>query len=326
MHFSNYFRGLIIMKFSVVITTYNYSKFLYRCVTSVINQNHIDSEILIVDDGSTDNTKIIVATIKHEYPNKSVKYIWQENAGVSSARNHGLAEANGEYIWFLDADDYLMNNSLQFIGQHISNNPNIDMLFGGYAAIYKDKIVDKYPSELSPSRHTNFKNFIKKNIRGITIGATIIRKPLLHKYIFPENIQVGEDFVLISKVLAASNQCFSLQEIIVNKRRDSESSLRNNHSKGATSQINCVEALFGDPNLDKKYKKYKNYFISTKYLPASRSYYYIENYKKSVSCYLAAISKYPLAIFRIRYLNIFIKSLYKLIKTSLITNSKLTFS
>ncbi len=314
------------MKLSIVITSYNYSQFLYRCVISVINQNHLDSEILIVDDGSTDSTRNIVETIIREHSHCSIKYIWQENMGVSSARNHGIAEANGEYIWFLDADDYLIKNSLQIIEQYISRNPNIDMLFGGYAAIYIDKIVDKFPSKLSLSRHINFKNFIKRKVRGITIGATIIRKALLHKYMFSENLHVGEDYVLISKILAVSDQCFSLQEILVNKRRDSEISLRNNHTKAAVSQVNCVEALFGDSNLDNKHKKHKNYFISTKYLPASRSYYYIEDYKKSVSCYLSAISKYPLAVLRTKYLKIFIKSLYMLIKTRLISNSKLTFS
>ena len=295
-------------------------------MTSVTNQNYSDYEIIIVDDGSTDDTKDVAQSIRAEFPNQHIKYIWQENYGVSSARNNGITASSGEYIWFLDADDYLVEDSMQKIDEYINNKPETDMLFGGYAAIYENNIVDKFPSELRSSRYDNFKKFIKRKIRGLTIGATIIRKSLLLKYTFPKNVHIGEDYVMFAKILGESDNCYSLQEIIVNKSRDRETSLRNDHSKGATSQINCVAALFDDPNIDSKHSKHKNYFIATKYLPASRSYLHLGEYRKSISCYITAVSKYPLAVFRIKYLKIFLKSLYKLVRVKLSSNSKLTFS
>lgn len=312
------------MKFSVVITTYNYAHYIYRCVSSVTNQQHQESEIIIVDDGSTDDTKNIILKLQQEYPNHLIKYIWQENTGVSSSRNRGIEESNGEYIWFLDADDYLTKDSIQVMDHHISHYLNIDMIFGGYTAIYQDRIVEKYPSQLSLSKYNNFKNFIKRNFRGITIGATIIKKSYLLQYKFPEHIHVGEDYVVFAKILGASDHCFSIQEIIVNKSRDSQTSLRNDHSKGALSQINCVAALFDDPNIDSKHSKHRNYFISTKYLPASRSYYHTGEYRKSITCYTTALSKYPLAVFRTKYLKIFINSLFKVVKSKLTASSKVT--
>lgn len=311
------------MKFSVIIPTYNYSQYLHRCLASITKQKYLDCEIIIVDDGSTDNTKEIVKEIQHEFPNYSINYIWQKNNGLSSARNHGIKEAKGNYIWFLDADDYLSNNSLHIIDDYLDNNPNTEMLFGGYKAIYKNKTVDKYPSRLSECIYKNFKNFIKRKFRGLTIGATIIKKELTLKYSFPENVDIGEDYILFAKILGTSNQCHSLQKILVNKSRNSGTSLRNDYKKGAYSQINCVPALFGDADINRDHCKLKNYFTSTKYLSASRCYYHLKEYQKSISCYFTAVSKYPPAIFRMKYLRIILKSLHRLIRTKLSPDSKL---
>lgn len=88
---------------SVIIPTYNREKFIRNSIMSVINQTYKNIEIIVIDDGSTDNTKQCIENIKHLNPN--LKYIYKENAGVSSSRNVGIRNANGEYIAFLDSDD-----------------------------------------------------------------------------------------------------------------------------------------------------------------------------------------------------------------------------
>lgn len=91
---------------SVVITSYNYGKYLGDCIESVLNQSHNAHEIIVVDDGSIDNTRDVVS----KYP---VKYIYQKNKGLSGARNTGISNATGEYIMCLDADDMLRYNALE---------------------------------------------------------------------------------------------------------------------------------------------------------------------------------------------------------------------
>jgi len=88
------------MRISVVIPTFNRIKYLDRAIGSVINQTLKPAEVIVVDDGSNDGTKSLVA---QRYP--SVKYIWQENSGVSSARNRGIKQAKSEWIALLDSDD-----------------------------------------------------------------------------------------------------------------------------------------------------------------------------------------------------------------------------
>ena len=85
---------------SVVIPTYNYGRFIAEAIRSVFDQTLLPSEVIVVDDGSTDNTADIVREFR-----EVVKYVRQENAGVCAARNRGVLESTGELIAFLDADD-----------------------------------------------------------------------------------------------------------------------------------------------------------------------------------------------------------------------------
>ena len=96
---------------SVIIPVYNVEEYLRECVDSVLNQTYKDSEIILVDDGSTDSS----GEICDEYVEKDerISVIHQKNGGLSDARNTGLANANGKYIYFLDSDDYIAPNALE---------------------------------------------------------------------------------------------------------------------------------------------------------------------------------------------------------------------
>ena len=87
--------------FSVIIPAYNAEKFIARAVKSVLDQNYSDFELIILDDGSTDGTKAQI----EQFADNRIRYIYEENGGVSAARNKGIIESKGQYICFLDADD-----------------------------------------------------------------------------------------------------------------------------------------------------------------------------------------------------------------------------
>lgn len=112
---------------SVIIPVYNVEKYLEYCLTSVINQTYVNNEIILIDDGSTDKSGYICDKWANKY--KNIKVIHQKNKGLSGARNTGLNNANGEYITFLDSDDYIHPQMLEILEYGISKE-NADLSLG----------------------------------------------------------------------------------------------------------------------------------------------------------------------------------------------------
>lgn len=114
------------MKLSIIITVFNKEQFIERCLQSCINQlstQHDLYEILVINDGSTDNSKVLIEKYLTEQDN--IRLISQDNMGLSIARNNGVKEAKGEYVWFVDADDYIVENAVALILEASANSPDV---------------------------------------------------------------------------------------------------------------------------------------------------------------------------------------------------------
>ena len=136
--------------FSVIIPVYNRASFLRVAAESVLMQTFSDYELLIIDDGSTDNTK---ETVKR-FTGGAVKYIYQKNRGVSSARNKGVKKAKGEFICFLDSDDRWRAEKLEITQGYIKNNPSYKIfhteeIWYRKGALLSQKIYHKKPKNRS---------------------------------------------------------------------------------------------------------------------------------------------------------------------------------
>lgn len=124
---------------SIAIPIYNAEKFLPRCLDSIINQGISDWELLLIDDGSTDHSGLIADDYAAE--DKRVKVVHQANKGQSAARNRGMDMASGQYLMFVDADDWLEEGYLQFMLSHIGD---ADMLQTGYRRITPEgKLIEQ---------------------------------------------------------------------------------------------------------------------------------------------------------------------------------------
>lgn len=125
---------------SVIVPVYNAEKFLNRCIDSVLNQSFSNFELLLIDDGSTDKS----AEIYNEYISKDnrVKVILQNNSGPAAARNTGVKNAIGEYIFFLDADDYITQNSLEIL--FLNYVGDVDLVIGNFSKLMPNgNIIDQ---------------------------------------------------------------------------------------------------------------------------------------------------------------------------------------
>ena len=126
---------------SIIIPVYNTECFLERCLQSVLSQDATDYEVILVDDGSTDNSGDICNRYAGENPNVSVYHT--PNTGVSGARNYGLSKACGEYIMFVDSDDEIPQNSISSMLQY-----RVDLVVGGYLRSILDEKIYYLPRQL----------------------------------------------------------------------------------------------------------------------------------------------------------------------------------
>lgn len=109
------------MTFSLIVPVYNVEKYLAKCLDSILNQTYTDFEIIVVNDGSPDNSQAIIDEYSEKYPDKIKAYI-KENGGLSDARNFGIERAQGDYLLFVDSDDYLSSELLCRLKKVIDSN------------------------------------------------------------------------------------------------------------------------------------------------------------------------------------------------------------
>ncbi|MEO8721066.1 MAG: glycosyltransferase family A protein [Ginsengibacter sp.] len=128
--------------FSVIITTYNRSSLLLRALDSIICQTEHDWEVIIVDDGSTDDTKLTIAPYLAQ--GKGIKYFWQEPQGAPSAKNKGAFLAKGKYITFLDSDDEYYPCHLQSRKKLLQTHPEVGFLYGGAKVMGNKYVPDRF--------------------------------------------------------------------------------------------------------------------------------------------------------------------------------------
>lgn len=184
------------LKISVIIPVYNAEKTLHRCVDSILVQTFSDFEVLLIDDGCKDNS----GKICDEYAKKDsrVKVIHKVNGGVSSARNMGLDNAKGEWITFIDTDDYVVNTYLECL---IANAEDADMIVCGFKHFYQGEenhmvLREVYLDKLYDD--SNISDLLSKRIEGLpfrTPWAKLFRRSILvdNSITFDESMKLGED-------------------------------------------------------------------------------------------------------------------------------------
>jgi glycosyltransferase involved in cell wall biosynthesis len=213
--------------FSVIIPLYNKADYIAKSISSVLNQTFTDFELIIVDDGSTDNSLEIVESFNDE----RIKIFTQKNSGVSVARNNGVKNAKYDYIAFLDADDWWNDSFLQEMNLLIQESPDAVLYGSNYKLVTNGK-------EISKINITNFENgyinyfelFLLNKESPIWTSAVCIKKYcFLQEKGFKPNLKCGEDqefwmriackykIAYINKFLAFYNQDIDIQNRAITK-------------------------------------------------------------------------------------------------------------
>lgn len=202
-------------KVTIVVPVYNYEQYIVECIDSCLSQTYNNIEVIVVDDGSTDNTPIILKG----YSNK-IRYIRQDNSGPAVALNRGVNAATGEYIAWLSSDDVFLPNKIEKQVALFKLLPDADLIYTDYYIIDSaGEIVNEVETEWYPPRKM-LEAFIRNNVFN---GSTVLMRKSVWENIggFEERIVAVVDTYMWINLLLKRYKCIILPEKLVKYRMHS---------------------------------------------------------------------------------------------------------
>lgn len=183
---------MIERRVSAIVTAYNSEAFIAEAIQSILNQTRAVDEIVIVDDGSTDSTRRVVA----EFADQGIKFIQQQNQGAGAARNKGIRETSGEYIAFLDADDIWLENKTRLQFDYLNAHPEVGMVSGFARWWNTAKNTVRISGTPVKNMRTLQREILVHNMLGNPSMAMVRRSALEEVGLFDEHIRWGQDWEL----------------------------------------------------------------------------------------------------------------------------------
>lgn len=249
------------IKFSIIIPCYNVEKYIEKTIKSVLSQTYSNFELLLINDGSTDNTFKIIKQLKET--DDRIRVFSQENLGVSQTRNKGISLSKGEFIYFLDGDDLIENNLLEKANE-IFDKKEIDVFSFGYDVFRGENRLElsnkKFDSSILTSKEF-LKRFFVKDIPQ-SICSLIVKKEIFKNLYFKENMVVGEDLEFQIQLLLNNeiNIYYSSDRFFHYIRRENSATTTNKMNINYFNILLCFENL-RKQILKKKIKEFFNYHI-----------------------------------------------------------------
>ncbi len=242
-------------KVSVIVPVYNAEKYLNKCVDSLLNQTLQDIEIILVDDGSPDKSSIIC----DEYAKKDsrIKVIHKTNGGVSSARNEGLKIASGEFVAFLDCDDYIEARAYE-VAYDIAKSNCCEYVMWGFFCDFVDKDENIIKQTISIPQSKKYEPTQGEELLNLSgyLWNKLYSRQLLNelKLSFDDNITLYEDLLFNAKFITQTTKYVFISEVFTHYIQRNIVSLgtkyRENYFELASVALNCHIELFKFWNVD----------------------------------------------------------------------------
>ena len=251
------------IKVSIIVPVYNVYNYLDKCLNSLVNQTLKDIEIIVVNDGSPDNSEEIIAKYQKAYPQK-IKAYKKKNGGLSDARNYGIKKATGEYIAFVDSDDYVRHDMYQKMYTKAKSG-NFDMVVCDLDYVYDDKKIRAYSNIKSDT--TN----IKKAMLNIYPAAwnKLFKRKYFNNLEFKKNVWF-EDVEFIYRLLPQIKTIGVVPEPFYQyiQREGSITRKQDMRIYNYVDNLNGIVNYYHDNNLYQEYKKELEY-IYVRYMYAT---------------------------------------------------------
>ncbi|NLK12469.1 MAG: glycosyltransferase [Candidatus Phytoplasma sp.] len=240
---------------SIIVPVYNVQKYLEQCIESVICQPANKFELILINDGSTDNSGAICD--RYSKKDNRIKVIHKENGGVSTARNEGLKVANGEYVWFLDSDDYMVDSAIVCVLGFIKKLHYPDLITCAHYNNFSDGKIELSSLPFNTSieninSHEYYKNLYLSNGAYWAPWKNIYKNSVIqtNNLMFLEGVICSEDCDFFMRYIKQSNTFAFLNSPTINYRIDRD---------GSVTNVMSVHAIKDRLNI---YRKYYEDFIN----------------------------------------------------------------
>lgn len=230
---------------SVIIPCYNHGRYLSKAIESVLGQTYTHFEIIVVDDGSTDKTKEVAQNYKE------VKYVSQINQGLSAARNTGIDQSIGQYLVFLDADDWLLPNALLTNLNAIQVSLQLAFVSGGFQFFFDKDQTSRDVTSVVDADH--YCHLLQKNFIAM-IAAVMFQRWVFDSFRFDTTLKVCEDYDLYLKVTRMHPVTHHTRLISVYFMHDS------NVSKGSATMLSTALQILDKQKIDLRNDNERHWF------------------------------------------------------------------
>ncbi|MGN0811934.1 MAG: glycosyltransferase family 2 protein [Candidatus Coproplasma sp.] len=253
---------------SVIVPVYNGEKYIQKCIESIQKQTFSKIEIIIVDDGSTDNTKNICNNFINL--DERVKYYYITNSGVSKARNYGLMHAQGDFISFVDSDDWIDADMLEvLLSTLLTNNADFSYCF-----------AYDYPCEcngevflIDPHNY----NFIDDYMNVYTVWASLFKRNIVNNIFFDSSLCIGEDSLYRAQVIYNSSLIACVKKKMYHYITHDNSAWHSSFKPQKLSEFESWKRII------ELYKERRNTVQSAKERYSASLYYYLVWYYKDLA-------------------------------------------
>lgn len=228
------------MKYSIIVPAYNTEKYIDKCLKSIFSNTYKNFEVIIVNDGSTDKTEDIINKYIKKYDN--IIYIKQKNMGLSLARNNGVKKATGDYLLFIDSDDYVEKNLLENINKDIDD---LDVLRYQLNMVFNDKIIPYGEKEFNVTNGIDaFEKIVRYKFIEMAALYVINRKYYLDNNFMFEKDVYHEDYGLLPLVITTAKKVKSINYLGYNYVQRDGSIMSSNDTEKMKKKMDDMLFLF----------------------------------------------------------------------------------
>lgn len=284
---------------SIVIPAYNYAKTLPRAVGSVVRQLDERVELLVIDDGSTDETPEVLNYLHQKYPGQ-FRSFRQINAGLAAVRNRGIDEAKGQYLVFLDADDELVEGIILHLLNFIFENSQSQLIIAGHISVKENgKESLHLPGSIPSDPKARVRGYLLDKTLAVSNGACVMRKDVFDLGRYPEDFRNAEDIPVFASIFANFN-CVVVKLPMARIYKHSDS-LRHNLNYDLQVGERLVDEVFDKSRIPESMQDLKKEFLAQRYLSLFRNFLLSGDKENAKRFYCSAVKTDRRALLRFSY-------------------------